>query len=241
MTPRTTRPDHDRVFHVVLPLKPLDRAKSRLDAAGDGPRRALVLAFLLDVVDAVLAVDRVGRVVLVTDDPTVPGSLVERFGDRVEVVADLSPSELNAALRHGAAHALGVPTGATRAPDDAGGAGGLLALCADLPALDAAAVDALLDVAPTTGAGFVADLAGTGTTAYLAARLDDFDPRFGPGSGAAHRAQGAVELSDLVPVGLRADVDTLAELRALGTRVGAATRAVLERTRDRTHDGPLLD
>ncbi len=45
---------------------------------------------------------------------------------------------------------------------------------------------------------FVPDAAGVGTTLYAAA-YDEFDPRFGPGSRAAHLDAGARELADAAP------------------------------------------
>ncbi|NYV77118.1 2-phospho-L-lactate guanylyltransferase, partial [Streptomyces sp. UH6] len=54
---------------LVIPLKPLARAKSRLsDAASDGLRPGLALAFAQDTVAAVLACPRVRDVAVVTDD-----------------------------------------------------------------------------------------------------------------------------------------------------------------------------
>ncbi|MGZ0234944.1 2-phospho-L-lactate guanylyltransferase, partial [Streptomyces sp. CPS1] len=54
---------------LVIPLKPLSRAKSRLaDTAADGVRPGLVLAFAQDTVAAALACEAVSDVVVVTDD-----------------------------------------------------------------------------------------------------------------------------------------------------------------------------
>lgn len=57
---------------LVIPLKPLARAKSRLsDTAGDGLRPGLALAFAQDTVAAALACPAVGDVAVVTDDALV--------------------------------------------------------------------------------------------------------------------------------------------------------------------------
>ena len=78
------------------------------------------------------------------------------------------------------------------------------------------------------GAGrraFVPDADGTGTTLLATAPGLPVLPRYGPGSAAAHRATGAVELAGDWPT-LRHDVDTAADLRAAaGLGLGPATAA----------------
>lgn len=238
---RTSRGPRDAEapgWHVVIPVKPLDRAKSRLAGLGDDVRRDLALAFVLDVLDAVRGAPDVLGIAVVTSDDRVAARVREDHGTRVRVVPDAEPMELNHALHRGVA-ALAARNGAgATAPADGTAA---LALCADLPALTAAAVADLLAVAPRTGAGFVADHTGAGTTAYLAAP-PRFDPRFGAGSRDAHAAQGAIDLTSFARPGLRADVDTPEDLWALldgsdpidGTDgrplgLGRATRAVVTR------------
>jgi 2-phospho-L-lactate guanylyltransferase len=89
-----------------------------------------------------------------------------------------------------------------------------------------------LAAALTAAAGhrrsFVADGEGSGTT-LLCATAGELDPRYGPGSAAAHAASGAVALDGHWP-GLRRDVDTpadLAEAAALG--LGPRTAHLLDR------------
>ncbi|MEU5144841.1 2-phospho-L-lactate guanylyltransferase, partial [Streptomyces sp. NPDC021139] len=54
---------------LVVPVKPLARAKSRLaDTADDGVRPGLALAFAQDTVAAALACPAVADVAVVTDD-----------------------------------------------------------------------------------------------------------------------------------------------------------------------------
>lgn len=192
-------------WHVVIPVKPLDQAKSRLAGLGDDVRRDLALAFLLDVLDAVRGAPDVLGIAVVTSDDGVAGRVQNDLGARGLVVPDDEPRELNHALHRGAS-ALASANGA----DDAA----VLALCADLPALTAVAVTDLLAAAPRSGPGFVADHTGVGTTAYLAAPAR-FDPRFGAGSRAAHAEQGAADLTTFARPGLRADVDTPEDLWAL--------------------------
>jgi 2-phospho-L-lactate guanylyltransferase len=201
-------------YDVVVPVKHLDRAKTRLAEVGDGLRRELVLAFLLDTVDAVAASPLVARIVVVSDDPVVAREVDSAFGGRVAVVSDPTPTGLNPALRRGVA-SLG------------SGDGGVLALCADLPAVTGDVVTQLLEVAPQWGAGFVADREGAGTTAYVVADRSQFAPRFGPGSRAAHLHQGAVDLTERVSPLLRCDVDTPGDLVRLRGELAPRTRAVL--------------
>lgn len=219
-------------WHVVLPVKPLDRAKSRLAGLGDDVRRDLALAFLLDVLDAVRGAPDVLGIAVVTSDEGVAGRVRADLGARVQVVPDAEPRELNHALHRGAA-ALASANGAGPRAGDAA----VLALCADLPALTVVAVTDLLAAAPRSGAAFVADHTGAGTTAYLAGPAR-FNPRFGVGSRAAHAEQGATDLTTFARPGLRADVDTPEDLWAMldGSDVarpplelGPATRDVVQR------------
>ena len=111
---------------VLLPVKVLARAKSRLAVLAGDRRRELALALASDTVAAVLACPEVARVVVVTSDP-VAGPLLAALGaiivadepaDRRRprlaerrrlvptpgVLGDLGVQDLlNAALRHGAA------------------------------------------------------------------------------------------------------------------------------------------
>jgi 2-phospho-L-lactate guanylyltransferase len=232
---------------VLLPVKVLARAKSRLAVLAGSRRGDLALALAMDTVSAVVNCPDAARVIVITSDP-LAGPRLAALGAHVvtditaNLTADLdgpgggadldvlagldsgSQAALNAALRHGAAAA------ARRWPGT-----GLAALTADLPSLRPAELSTALraaamttsTVATTTGttgstgrAAFVPDAAGLGTTLYAVAPGGDFRPEFGGLSRARHAASGAVELAlDGVP-GLRRDVDTEQDLRtaiALGT------------------------
>jgi 2-phospho-L-lactate/phosphoenolpyruvate guanylyltransferase len=196
---------------LVVPVKGLDRGKSRLRGAADGgvgdPERhaELALALALDTIDAARATPSVAEIVVVTDDATVAAALT---GTGVRILRDEPAGGLNAAYRHGAA--------ALPATLRIG------ALQADLPALKPDELEAALH----TGArAFVADAAGTGTTLLLSPAGAPLDSRFGPGSAAAHTVSGAVPITGDLP-GLRRDVDTEADLHeacalGLGPRTGA--------------------
>ena len=232
---------------VLLPVKVLARAKSRLAVLAGDRRRELALALASDTVTAVLGCPEVTRVVVVTSDP-VAGPLLAALG--AIVVAD-EPADrarrldtpgapgpldgaslpgpadipglgvqdlLNAALRHGAAVA------ARRWPGT-----GLAALTADLPAMSPAELAAALRAAGAApgGAAFVPDAAGVGTTLYAVPPGGEFLPLFGGASRARHAAAGATELCLAGMTGLRRDVDTPDDLReALALGVGPFTRAV---------------
>ncbi|MEP7026748.1 MAG: 2-phospho-L-lactate guanylyltransferase, partial [Actinomycetota bacterium] len=185
-------------WSLVIPIKPLTLAKSRL-AGLAGPRRGeLALAMAADTVTALLACPAVARVVVVTDDATAGAEL---GGLGAVVIPDRPGGGLNPALVFGAAYA------ADRWPGH-----GRAALAADLPALRPAEIGAALAAASLWPAAFVPDAAGTGTTLYAVGPLGEFSPRFGPGSRDQHVASGAAEL-DLPGIpGLRQDVDTAADL-----------------------------
>ena len=186
-------------WSVLMPVKVLARAKSRL-AGLAGPRRAeLALALACDTVTAVLACQAAARVIVITDDAAADAALA---GLGALVVPDEPRDGLNAALRHGAAYA------AARWPGC-----GTAALSADLPALRPAEIGRALKAASGWPTAFVADAAGDGTTLYTAAPGAAFRPAFGPQSRARHTKGGAAEL-DLEGIpGLRRDVDTPADLR----------------------------
>lgn len=198
--------------HVVLvPVKPPAVGKSRLVGLPADLRRELAVAFALDTVSACLATDGVGAVLAVTDDAAFSRRLAA-LG--CEAVPDGVAGDLNACLRLAAAEA------ARRWPRLAP-----VAVCADLPALRTEDLESALAAVTPTSASYVEDAAGTGTTMY-AAPQDSFEPRFGPGSSAAHRKAGAVALEGEL-ASLRQDVDDLDDLRrVLRLGVGPHTGAL---------------
>jgi 2-phospho-L-lactate/phosphoenolpyruvate guanylyltransferase len=216
-------------WSVVIPIKPLTRAKSRL-AELAGPRRGeLALAMAVDTVSAVLACPAVAGVIVVTD---AAGAQLRGLG--AVVIPDTPASGLNPALVSGAAYSARHWPGR-----------GVAALAADLPALRPAEIGAALAAASAWPQAFVADAAGSGTTLYTASPAAPFSPRFGPGSRDRHAAAGAVPL-DLPGIGgLRQDVDTAADLRrAAGLGLGPRTAPVaagLLGAHLRSGAGPLED
>ncbi|MFE1250019.1 2-phospho-L-lactate guanylyltransferase [Streptomyces sp. NPDC058735] len=202
---------------LVVPLKPLARAKSRLaDTAHDGLRQDLALAFAQDTVAAALACPAVRDVAVVTDD-AMAGHVLAALG--AGIVADEPGSGLNAALRH-AAHAV----------RSARPACAVAALNADLPALRPPELSRVLDAAAQFPRSFLADAAAVGTTLLAAAPGRELHPAFGTGSRSRHRASGAEELAPADVDSVRQDVDTGDDLRsALALGVGPHTAAAAAR------------
>jgi 2-phospho-L-lactate guanylyltransferase len=203
----------ERGADLVVPIKRLDRAKSRLRGAVPADQHAeLVLALLLDTVTAAISADGVRRVLVVCEDERVPAALL---GTGVECVDERGLPGLNAALAFGA-ESLRTPAGTVGA------------LQADLPALRPADLSAAIEEAAGRRA-CCADRPGTGTTLLLAAPGEPLGPRFGPGSAAAHAATGAVRVGAAIP-SLRCDVDTESDLGVaaalgLGVATGKFTRS----------------
>lgn len=187
-------------FVLLVPVKAPTLGKSRLRVPDD-VRPELATAFALDTLHAARATRLVTEVVVVTSDPG--------FGARCTGlgIATLPDGDgLNASLTGAAGEVR------SRLPDAIP-----VALCADLPCLRAEDLAAALGQVACGGAWFVADEDGTGTSMY-AAPYDDFEPRFGTGSRAAHTTAGATEVLGAL-TSLRRDVDdepTLAEALRLG-------------------------
>ncbi len=196
-------------FSLVVPVKTLTRAKSRLTGFTDDVRRDLVAAFALDTVGAALACPVVRCVTVVTDEPDLAG-LARSLG--CTVLPDEGAGDLNRAL--GAA-VRDLPSGP------------VAAMLGDLPSLLSSELEqALVSVQDN---GFVADADGTGTTLVAIRERESFRSRFGIGSRVAHLALGLTEVTLDVPT-LRRDVDTAADLSiAQSLGVGPRTREVLDR------------
>jgi 2-phospho-L-lactate guanylyltransferase len=200
-------------WSLVIPVKTLVAAKTRLAAATGPHRTRLAVAVACDTVAAALSCPLVARVIVVTADPAAAGPL-SALG--AEVVHDPDRG-LNTALRTGAAHAVRV------APQDAVGA-----LQADLPALRPAELAVALAAAAEFDQSFVPDALDVGTTFYGVRPGRPFTPRFGGESRAKHLAGGAKELCPEGIDSVRRDVDTPDDLRAaLALGLGRHTAAVV--------------
>ncbi len=199
----TTRPTVHK-WGIVVAVKDLCQAKSRMRTLRAPVRARLVLAMLTDVLAALRATPHVTHIVVVTDDGDV-ARVARRGGARV--VPDPGRG-LNAAFVAGA---RAVPVVS------------VAAVMADLPLLTAEDLSATLRAAEHHATAYVPDRAGSGTT-ILTARGVPLEPAFGPGSAMAH-ARTAVRL-DATP-GLRHDIDTLDDLAAASREgLGPATASV---------------
>jgi 2-phospho-L-lactate guanylyltransferase len=184
---------------VVIPVKGTVSAKSRLGASPE-----LALAIALDTVAAALA----AKVIVVTSPGIAPS--FEALGARVIIDAEQG---LGAAIAQGIAGA---------------GADAVAVLLGDVPALRPEELATALESAAQHPLAFVADADNDGTVLVTALRAADHRPAFGAHSRAAHLAAGYVELDIPLDSGLRRDVDTRAQLAALGTRVGTRTLAAAD-------------
>ena len=195
-------------FALLVPVKTLSLAKSRLSVAEVDEREPLMRAFALDAITAAVASPAVAQVHVVTDDAGFDVGGAQRLPDEGD-------GDLNRAL-----HAASLRVRLVD-PDLA-----VAAMCADLPSLRTEDLTDALS-AGLTSRWFVADAAGTGTTLLSAREALELvervlglvlpgvalEPHFGAGSALRHEESGAVpvraELSSL-----RRDVDTEADLAA---------------------------
>jgi 2-phospho-L-lactate guanylyltransferase len=240
---------------VVIPVKRLGTAKSRLrGAVPDARHKDLALAMLRDTTAAALGCAEVADLLVVTDDPAATRA-VTALG--AHAVPDRPGAGLNAAVRFGADVVTGLgrrraalagdlpalrPAELGSALSMANGRGFVPDANSRrlVPDPDARSLvpdansrslvpdpDARSLVPDANSRSFVPDADGTGTVLLAAAAGIPLDPRFGAGSAAAHAGSGATELTGDWP-GLRQDVDTAADLRAvLALGAGAHTYALL--------------
>jgi 2-phospho-L-lactate guanylyltransferase len=206
------------VLHVVVPLRGIDSGKSRLGQALDAEEREVLVLGLLDrTLDVLAAWTAAQRTYLVTGD-NVTAELARRARPALTLVREPRQGGLNAALR--AARDAAIEAGATC----------VLMLPADLPLLEVAALDRLLDgadaaLAAGNGRPLVvvapADARG-GTNALLVSPPTLVEPSFGEASLEAHlraaaRAEATVQL--VIDPQLGFDLDTPDDLERLDTEL----------------------
>jgi 2-phospho-L-lactate guanylyltransferase len=199
---------------IVVPLKALPAAKSRLQDASPDPQAH---AALVDAIrtDTLTVAATAGRILLALDQEPAPVARPASAGPEGARIVQRRPG-LNAALTEAAAYAQ------ARWPAD-----GIVALVGDLPAMRPDELRSALELAAGHQRGFVKDASGTGTTVLTALPGVELRPRFGPSSADRH---AVIATSLAAGPGLRLDVDTAADLtaaRKLG--LGPATTAVLDR------------
>ena len=140
---------------VILPVKTLSTAKSRMSAAGGGPSASLAMAFFQDTLTAVSDCLLVSHAIIATADRVI-GGLASAQG--CLVVDDTGHPGINQAARWAATAA----EPASR----------IAILVSDLPCLTAESLQAVLTCARVHERSFLADAAGTGTTMWFAGAGD---------------------------------------------------------------------
>ena len=208
------RSDLARVWALV-PIRGLETAKTRLGGGLDAEeRRDLVVDLLRRTLVASRDARRIAGTIVVTMDPAAAGIAREH---RAIGLVEGAPG-LNSAIA--AARSLAVARGATA----------VLVLPADLPAISAPAIDAILDAADNiqneVASGLVAlitDQHGQGTNALLISPPGRIDPQFGPGSRELHRVAAAGAGAAFIELDgpLALDVDTTDDLEVAEAALGA--------------------
>lgn len=199
-------------WSVVLAVKALPTAKSRMVGLSTSERSDLALAMAEDVVVASLSSSVVESCTVVTSDERVRRALTSAGARAVMQTQDRGLNEAFTA----AVHRLRSDAPAARCR-------GIALLMADLPFVTAEELERALAALTTRTAGVVADADGTGTTLLAAPCADLLSPQFGPGSFQRHLRGGAADLTPFAGQGLRRDVDLLPAIRA-GAGPGPATR-----------------
>lgn len=199
---------------VVVPIKDLTQAKTRLSDFAPQRRADLALAMAMDVVAAALTAAPVSGVLVVTNDPRAAGTLSDLGAS---VIADATDSGLNDALMVGARSARAMWPRC-----------GVAAVASDLPCATGAAIERVLGRAAGPARSVLADRSGDGTTLLTARPGVDLSPRYGADSRTRHVQTGATLLDPAGLDELALDVDTPEDLAdALARGVGPRTAAVM--------------
>ena len=180
---------------VVLAIKEIERAKSRMAELTPALRRRLVTLMLLDTVAAWEPV--VDRVVVVSGSPLL-GAALRRAGLEVTLLPDPG-TDINAALTVGVEWLMSNEPHIQR----------MAACVADLPTMTPKTVTDVLAAGSPGSRWMASDQSGEGTT-ILVADGCPLDPLFEYGSASRHLENG-VRLID-APAAARCDVDDLTDL-----------------------------
>ena len=213
------------VTHAILPVKRFAGAKGRLmGELAAGTRRALAESMVTDVLMALRRTTAVDEVFLVTSEAAAD-AIGRGYG--ATVLLDDAEEGQSAAVLIGIAHAI------------EHGAGRVLLVPGDTPALDPAELGELLErPIVERSVTIIPDRHGTGTNALVLTPPDVIEPAFGPDSRERHERAAAAAGATCEVVQLETlavDVDTVDDLealrRALAERRGGAahTRGMLSR------------
>jgi 2-phospho-L-lactate guanylyltransferase len=208
---------------VLVPVKALDGAKSRLAVLGEETRRALVLAMLEDVLAAVRAAHD-GPLLLLSSDSVYDELAAHHRAQRI-------PDQASG-FRSAVQHALRL--------EEVRSTGAALVLPADLPQIMPDEVAALIE--ETRRAGVVLVPSADGGTSALGLRPPDaIAVAYGPDSAAEHRRRAHAAghpLSEPLLPRLDVDIDTPDDLHKVRDLVGAATARVVSGIDARETVGP---
>ena len=183
--------------HVVVPVKSLDAAKSRLDLPPD-ERRAVARSLAQHTLGTIASTLGGHNLTVVTADPS-----VERLATDLDANVVHDPDgDLNRAVQRGLSSvSLGSP---------------VLVLVADLPRLNSYSLLALLtEVEQADSPYFVPDVQGTGTTAIYLPAGWRLPTSFGPNSASRFMAAGWTRARS-APIEARADLDTISDFELYG-------------------------
>ncbi len=193
---------------ILVPVKNLADAKQRLSSILTAEERfALAQAMCEDVLGELASWQRRPPVAVVTSDSSVR-DLAARFN--FEVIPDDNSGETSA---------IAMATAVCRRR----GAESTLVLPADIPLLESAELQKILDNAPAGGAVLVPDAAGRGTNAAWRSPGDLFPLRFGNDSFLPHLAAAKATGLPWVVLelpGIARDVDRPEDLRELANASG---------------------
>jgi 2-phospho-L-lactate guanylyltransferase len=194
---------------ILIPVKNLSDAKQRLSPILSADERlALAQAMCQDVLEEVARWERRPAVAVVTGD-----SFVLDVAKRLQFEVIPDPSN------PGETAAIDMATAVSKER----GAPSTLVVPADIPLIDRAELDQILNAAPPGGSVLVPDAAGRGTNAALRAPADLFPLRFGNDSFLPHlsaaKASGKPCIVLKLP-GIARDVDRPEDLQALAAAAG---------------------
>jgi len=207
----------------VLPIKTFVAAKQRLGGLlAGGSREALSQAMFSDVLSSLRKVEGLEAVAVVTASRAAQAAAQ---GEGVTVLNDPTQSGQSAATLVGIRYAVAKKFDR------------VLLVPGDVPLLDAAEVNALLERNAREPLALVPDREGLGTNAILMSPPTLIEPSFGPGSFARHlgagRAAGVEARVEHVDCLLH-DIDTPQDLSDLTTLL-AQRRGLASRTRGALH------
>lgn len=193
---------------ILVPVKILADAKQRLsNILSPEERMALAQAMCEDVLQTLANWQNRPSVAVVTSDSFASG-LAARF--KFDVIADENSGETSA---------IEIATAACKVR----GARSTLVVPADIPLIDSAELQKIIDAAPPDGAVLVPDAEGRGTNAVLRSPCDLFPLRFGNDSFLPHQAAARATGLPFVVLqlpGIARDIDRPQDLRELATASG---------------------